>query len=127
MSVYKSILPSLLLMPVRMGVGAYGLFIVWVSLRPAGTAGAVPHLDKALHLLVYAILAVGISLGWPRLSKFRIFLGCVLFGASMEMGQALIGSGRTASLWDGVANSLGAALGIYLVILMERFFALKTN
>ena len=127
MSVYKSILPSVLRLPFRVGVAAYGLFIVWASLRPAGTGGAVPHMDKVLHLLVYAILAGGISLGWPKLSKFRIFLGCVLFGVSMELGQSLIGLGRDASLWDGIANGVGAALGVCLVVLMERFFVPKAN
>lgn len=106
-----------------MGVGAYSVFIVWVSLRPAGTGGAIPHLDKVLHLAVYAILAAGITIGWPKLSKLRVFWGCVIFGAAMEIGQGLIGSGRTASVWDAVANSLGAALGVYIAVSMRRIFA----
>lgn len=123
MSVYEFSLPASLRLPLRLGVGAYGLFIVWASLRPAGTGGAIPHLDKLLHLLVYALLGAGIVLAWPKLSKFRIFWGCVLFGAAMEIAQGLIGSGRMASLWDGIANSVGAALGVYIMTLILRKFA----
>lgn len=107
----------------RIAMGAYTVFLIWVSLRPSGTGGAIPHLDKVLHLIVYAILAGGVSIAWPKLSKFRVFWSCVIFGAAMEIAQGLMGSGRTASFWDGLANSLGAVLGIYAAILVERFFA----
>lgn len=123
MSAYEFSLPASLRVPLRFGVAAYGLFIVWASLRPAGTGGAIPHLDKLFHLLVYALLAASFVLAWPKLPKLRIFWGCVFFGAVMELAQGLIGSGRTASLWDGAANSLGAALGVYAALLIMRIFA----
>lgn len=123
MSVYEFFLPASLRWPLRVGVGAYSLFIVWASLRPAGAGGAIPHLDKLVHLGVYALLGFGVTLAWPKLSKFRVFWSCVFFGAAMEFGQGLMGSGRTASLWDGVANSLGAAIGIYAALLLTRAFA----
>lgn len=123
MSVYEFSLPASLRLPLRLGVGAYGLFIVWASLRPAGTGGAIPHVDKVLHLAVYALLAGGMALAWPKLSKFRIFWGCVIFGFALEIAQGTMGSGRTASLWDGAANSLGAAIGLGAAILLSRLFA----
>jgi len=122
MSVYEFFLPASLRGAFRFGVGAYCLFIVWATLRPSGTGEVIPHLDKVLHMLVYALLAASIALGWPKLSKFRIFWGCVFFGAAMEIAQGLIGSGRTVSLWDGMANSLGAALGVYTVVLTASLF-----
>lgn len=123
MSAYEFFLPSSFRVPLRLGVGLYSLFIVWVSLRPAGTGGSIPHLDKILHLFVYAILAFGIALAWPNLSKIKVFLICFVFGGVMEMSQGLIGVGRTASLLDGLANSLGAALGVYLASLFMAKFA----
>jgi len=123
MSTYEFSLPVSLRTPFRIGVGAYGLFIIWASLSPSGTGGTIPHMDKVLHLLVYAILAAAIALAWPKLSKLRVFWGCVFFGVAMEVAQGLIGSGRTASLLDGLANSLGAALGVYAIVLMSRLFA----
>ncbi len=118
MSAYEFFLPASIRGPLRFGVGAYSVFIVWASLRPAGTGGAIPHLDKVLHLIVYALLALAISLAWPKISKLKVFWGCAAFGGLMEFGQALFGIGRTASFFDGLANSLGAALGVYLASLV---------
>jgi len=114
---------STLRRPFRVGVSVYSLFLIWVSLRPAGTGGAIPHFDKILHLCVYAFLAGGLALAWPKLSKFRVFWMCVIFGALLEIAQGLMGSGRTASFWDGLANSFGALLGVYAAVLVERFIA----
>jgi len=122
MSAYEFFLPASLRVPLRFGVGVYGLFVVWASLRSTGTGGAIPHLDKVLHLLVYAVLACGIALAWPKLSKMKIFWGCAAFGGIMELAQGSLGIGRTASLMDGLANSLGAALGVYMAsIIMAKF------
>ena len=123
MSVYEFSLPASLRLPLRLGVGAYALFIVWASLRPAGTGGAIPHMDKVLHLSVYALLSLGLALAWPKLSKFRIFWGCLVFGLVLELGQGAMGSGRTASFWDAAANSLGAAMGLCAVGLLSQLFA----
>lgn len=123
MSVDEFFLPVSLRLPLRLGVGIYSVCIVWASLRPAGTHGAIPHLDKLLHLGVYALLAVGTALAWPKLSKMKVFWSCVAFGGIMELGQGFLGIGRMASLWDGLANSLGAALGVYLASLIMTKFA----
>lgn len=123
MSAYEFFLPVSLRLPLRFGVRLYSLFIVWVSLRPAGTGGAIPHLDKVLHLLVYACLALGMALAWPKLSKMKVFWACVVFGGFMELAQGFIGIGRTASFFDGLANSLGAALGVYIASLIMAKFA----
>jgi len=123
MSAYEFFLPVSLRLPLRIGVGAYGLFIVWASLRPTGTGGAIPHFDKVLHLLVYACLAFGVMLAWPKLSKMKVFWACAAFGGLMEVAQGVIGLGRTASLMDGLANSLGAALGVYIASLIMAKFA----
>lgn len=123
MSAHEFFLPVSLRLPLRLGVAGYGLFIVWASLRPAGTGGAIPHLDKLMHLGVYACLAIGIALAWPKISKMKIFWTCVVFGALMELGQGFIGFGRVASLFDGFANSLGAALGVYIASFIVVKFA----
>ena len=123
MSAYEFFLPASLRVPLRFGVGLYSMFIVWASLRSTGTGGSIPHFDKVLHLLVYAVLACGVLLAWPKLSKMKVFLLCAAFGGVMELAQGFTGIGRTASLMDGLANSLGAALGVYIAALLMRKFA----
>ena len=123
MSAYEFFLPASLRVPLRFGVGLYSVFIVWASLRSSGTGGAIPHFDKVLHLLVYAVLACAVLLAWPNLSKMKVFLHCAAFGGVMELAQGFTGIGRTVSLMDGLANSLGAALGVYIAALLMRKFA----
>ena len=123
MSAYEFFLPVSLRLPFRVGVSIYSLLIIWASLRPAGTGGAIPHLDKLLHMLVYALLAGGIMLAWPKLTKLKVFWLCVVFGGIMEVAQGVINIGRTASFMDGLANSLGAALGVYIASFMMTKFA----
>jgi len=123
MSAYEFFLPPSFRLLLRVGIGFYSVLIVWASLRPAGTGGAIPHADKVLHLLVYAVLAFGMALAWPKLSKTKVFWTCVVFGGVMELAQGFIGVGRTVSLFDGLANSLGAALGVYIASLFMAKFA----
>jgi len=111
MSASEFSLPASLRYSLQFCVGAYTLFIVWASLRPAGT------------VLVYAALAFGVSLAWPRLPKIRVFWLCALFGAALEVAQGLLTAGRTASGWDAVANSFGTALGVLVAIGLSRIFA----
>lgn len=127
MLAYEFSLPASLRLPLRFGIGGYALFIVWASLRPAGTGGAIPHMDKVLHLSVYALLSLALALAWPKLPKFWIFWSCLVFGLVLELGQGLMGSGRTASFWDAAANSLGAAIGLYAVILLSQLIAKWQN
>lgn len=114
MSAYELSFPVFLRLPLRLSLWGYSFFIVWASLRPSGSGGAVPHLDKVFHVLVYAILAFVMATAWPKLPKAKVFWACVAFGGIMEVAQGVIASGRTASLYDGLANSVGAALGLYL-------------
>ncbi|WP_051279845.1 VanZ family protein [Hellea balneolensis] len=118
---------SVLKQPLRVSMGIYSLCLTWVSLRPSGTGGAIPHLDKVLHLIVYAVLAGGIAIAWPKLSRLSVFWVCVIFGAALEVAQGLIGTGRTASLWDGLANTLGAGLGVYAAVIIGRLFVNKAK
>jgi len=123
MSAYEHSFPVSLRLPLRVGVGLYGLFIVWQSLTPAGTGGAIPHMDKMLHAIVYGLLAAGICLAWPKLSKRIVVFACIAFGGVLELVQGLMPLGRTASLWDGLANGAGAVLAIVILSVIVRKLA----
>jgi len=105
MSVYEFSLPASLRTPFRLGVLVYGAIIIWASLRPSTTSGDIPHFDKLMHLLVYGFLAYGISLAWPKLSKVKLLLGCIVLG-----------------LFDGLANSFGTVLGMLAATVIAARF-----
>ena len=120
MTVHAFSLPVSLRLALRSFVGAYSLFIIWASLRPTGTGNIVPHLDKLIHLVVYGLLGATIALAWPKFSKLKIFWGCVGFGAALELAQGFMAVGRSASFFDSLANSLGAAIGVSVIAIIAR-------
>ena len=98
------------------------LLIGYFSLVPPNDS-PMPHLsDKVRHFAAYALLAVPVAmwLGPGRLSAVALLTA---FGAAIEVAQAFAGTGRDASIWDGLADLLGAAAGaglIWIVALTRR-------
>jgi VanZ family protein len=82
--------------------------------QPKGILG----IDKVQHLAAYAVLAFCIgfrisSAGWKRRPAFFFFLTAVLasaYGAVDEFHQSFV-PGRDASVWDWIADALGAVIG----------------
>ena len=100
-------------------MAAYAGVLGILSVIPAGAAGAVPYLDKVVHvgeylifawLLVHAMYANGadrpeyLIWAWIYASSY----GCL-----MELLQVII-PWRSADVLDAVANALGAAVGTFL-------------
>ena len=93
-------------------VVVYAMLLAWFSLTPGtGAETGFPHADKLMHFGAYFIFVL-LCLPLPRpASRSGAFvLAIILFGALLEIGQALVPL-RHPSLWDGLANSLGALLG----------------
>lgn len=79
----------------------------------------VPHLDKAAHFVLYAIL--GSALAWVRLQRepppphgLLIVLG-ILYGLSDEIHQMYV-PGRSPDVADLVADALGVMTGYGLFL-----------
>ena len=93
-------------------VVVYAMLLAWFSLTPGtGAATGFPHADKLMHFgayFVFVLLCLPLLRPASRLGAF--VLPIMLFGALLEIGQALVPL-RHPSLWDGLANSLGALLG----------------
>ncbi len=77
----------------------------------------VPDIDKLLHSLVYAVLAASALFAVPPafarrrplLTSMLVVVFCIAYGISDEFHQSFI-PGRTPSVWDLVADTLGAVL-----------------
>lgn len=78
--------------------------------------------DRLFHVFSYVILsslflaAFAKRGSWRKTAVWRVaaFLSFTALGAAFEGLQALPAIGRSASLDDGLANALGAALGAVL-------------
>lgn len=70
-------------------------------------------------LIIVPVSALG-SVIWPR-STWRDWTAwSFLLAASVELAQGLLLPGRTATMVDIVANTLGGLLGAVLVLLVRR-------
>ena len=94
----------------RIAAVLLALLITVGSLQPAGGGGSLPHVDKLMHLLAYGGLAGLAGLGWRDIPLWAVVLLAALFGIGIEIAQATLTDGRTASVADGLANLLGALL-----------------
>lgn len=87
--------------------------MISVMAPPSGS-----HLDKILHTLAYGALTFGMIFAVPRGSLRAIFAVAFVYGGIIEFLQGTLGEGRTMSLWDALANGLGALIiiGLWMLI-----------
>ena len=94
--------------------------IAILSLLPSADLPSVETSDKTKHFIAYAALAVPMAI---RLGPGRALRALVLtaaFGALMEVGQLLAPTGRDFSVFDELANVLGATLGTGIALALRR-------
>ncbi|WP_347978080.1 VanZ family protein [Microbacterium sp. ProA8] len=87
-------------------------------------ARAVPLLsydvvEFGANVLLFVPLGILLALAMPRHRPLVVPVALVVTGA-IEAGQALFLDERTASLRDVLANTLGAAAGLLIVVIAER-------
>ena len=89
--------------------------IVMTSLSPPDVIKPFfRHSDKALHFGAYLAMSF-LALGaFPKMHLLVIFFGLSSTGVGVELLQATMGLGRTASLGDVTANCLGCSVPILL-------------
>jgi VanZ family protein len=68
------------------------------------------HFDKILHAVSYAVIAGFLAFAAPRLKLSWVFILPVIYGGLMELAQALSPYGRTGSIFDFLANAIGASV-----------------
>lgn len=99
------------------------LSIMWVSSLPAVD---IPNVDKPVHFMMYAILTMAIFMDHTRWMKETgsrwIYLAAPLiaiaYGGLMELVQAIL-PWRGCSIWDFLANSIGAAMAVALFFVVD--------
>lgn len=93
--------------------------IAYQSLVPSSKGPSFSHSDKFMHALAYAIVAGVAIFALPQRTLMQLCVGIVLFGVCIEVGQALLNTGRLASVGDALANAFGAGLVLGLRHLWE--------
>ena len=73
--------------------------------------------DKLQHIVTFATLAGLGTFAYPQTPLFRLFAGLSLFGALIEVVQAIPILHRDSDFWDWIADTIAAALCLLLVAL----------
>ncbi len=97
-----------------------GCVVLWGLTSPISKlpTWAQTH-DKVWHLLVFVMFAILASISWPEVHPLFLLLSLVLVGFASEVVQGLTPYRRFC--WrDGIADAIGAALGIGLVALTHH-------
>ena len=88
------------------------VIIAQQSLSVSNAQGGLPYLDKIVHFIAYGALGVFALPAFPRLSPIIVVLALGLFGGIIEIGQGVMGLGRTPDFFDAVSNLGGAFMAL---------------
>ncbi len=105
--------------PIRIAAFLVALLAVaWGSLTPTEALPTVSLSDKIQHAGAYGMLML---LGaWAFAPLAPVAAGLVLFGVGVEIAQATMHLGRQGDVLDGLANTLGVAVGIAVALALRR-------
>jgi len=100
----------------------------WLAVLVAYVAAILPqadapHLarwDKLNHMAAFLVIGLLARLAYPRSSAFRLLAWASLFGALIEVSQAVPLIGRDAELADWVADVAAAITGVALGAVVLR-------
>lgn len=104
-------------------VALWLLALILTVILGLSSAAAPPpqhHIDKLIHLTVFSGLALLPLVGIARTPlALAAAVMMIPFGIVIELGQALV-PGRSASLGDAAANTLGVSAGIMAGWMVRR-------
>ncbi|MCP4343614.1 MAG: hypothetical protein GY799_33240 [Desulfobulbaceae bacterium] len=103
------------MVPMALAMGT----IFFVSHQPGDSLSLpqLPGFDKLAHMISYGVLAIAVFFAWSEQQKnsksravmLATWVFCLLYGISDEFHQSYI-PGRTASVYDLLADGVGAAM-----------------
>jgi VanZ family protein len=97
--------------------------LFWGAFTFASVMAVLPHPptlpgnpnDKLQHVTAFATLALLGSFAYPATSLFRLLLRLSLFGALIELVQAIPSLHRDSDVKDWIADTVAAAIVLALV------------
>ncbi len=105
------------------GVAGTATFSLLPKFAPPGEYG----FDKVIHAATYAALALLAHVAFrQRKNAVTAALFAIPLGCAIELAQAFV-PGRYGDIWDAVANSAGAVLGVAPGVRWRRLVAAVTR
>lgn len=94
---------------------AAALFALIMALDPHPPSFPGEPSDKVEHMIAFAVLAALGAVAYPRLALLKLFAGLSLFGAFIEVAQAIPALHRDSDPLDWVADTVAAAVVLLVV------------
>ncbi|MDE0721721.1 MAG: VanZ family protein [Flavobacteriales bacterium] len=116
--IFRIISPSLFVV-----ISLTFLFLLPVDDLEVSSWWGTYKIDKLIHIIAFAILALSISITLTKLRvlidfNYRlmalIFVVCAIYGIILELLQKELGMGRSAELLDIVADCVGVLFGFVI-------------
>lgn len=102
----------------------------------------IPHIsflellnfDKFVHASIFFVLILLTVRGFLMQSSFAklkasakssAFVMCVLYGGSLEIMQGTMFEGRSASIFDFIANTFGCCMGLLFYKSIEKYILVR--
>ena len=98
----------------------------WLPMAAAlDAADVTEHTDKLVHASLFAILGALGMRGWLQADqRWRVLAFLLGLGVVTEALQSLV-PGRSASIWDGLADAIGVLLGIgFGTLVVRQYFGM---
>lgn len=110
----------------RASPAARALF--WAAALFAFVMAVLPHPpqvpgepnDKVQHIAAFATLSLLGSFAYPATVLIQLLVRLSLFGAAIEVVQAIPALHRDSDFWDWVADTLAVSVALLLVWLLRR-------
>lgn len=93
------------------GAALCAALILFLSLAPSDSLPRFQWSDKVQHFIAYVALSGPLLIAMGRRRLWSVIALAAVFGVALEIAQGAMGLGRTFSLLDAVANTLGAVTG----------------
>ena len=77
-------------------------------------------MEFTAHVLLFLPLGLLLAAATNRGSRLLALTVCIAASLTIELGQAIFLPARFASPLDVLANSMGAAIGVMIVVGIER-------
>lgn len=92
------------------------------SIVPA-TGVSFSYWDKLMHFAAYFSVAVALGMTAPNMRLVWVVILTAFWGGLIEIAQGTLGTGRSMSLADQLANSAGALAGALALIIISKLWS----
>lgn len=96
------------------------LIVYAVAIMPGDAAPDLHAGDKVNHIAAFLTLTLLGRAAYPARPAWRLAIGLSLFGALIELTQAIPVLHRDASVWDWVADSCAILVALAVAFPFER-------